>query len=214
MGTILASAIVGKLRADLVDEDADAWSDADLLEDLNEALRALAQVKVDSYVIREPVALEAGEQQVLPAGAVAVFDLHSNTVSGRPITLVDQELLDEATRFSSAAAQQTDVVHWTADPRDKTRFRVYPANNGDGSVWATYGAVPDALALGEPIPVADSNEPALFAYALGAAYRRNTQRQDLVKAGGYQQQFLTLLGLSARSQIAAAPKVSQSAGES
>lgn len=213
MGAILASAIVGKVRLDLVDEDAVTWTDADLLEDLNEALRALAQVKVDSYVIREPVVLVAGDEQVLPAGGVAVFDILANTASGKPVTLVDQELLDEATRFAVVvAAAQTDVQHWTADPRDKTRFRVWPASSGSGSVLTVYGAVPDAITLAEAIPVGDNNEPALVAYALGAAYRRNTQRQDLGKTQGYMQQFLSMLGLSAQAQIAAAPKVSQSFG--
>ncbi len=212
MGTILASAVVGKLRLDLVDEDAVTWTDADLLEDLNEALRALAQVKVDSYVLRQPLVLVAGEEQSLPPGAVAVFDITVNTVSRKPITLVDQEMLDEATRFAAAPAAQTDALHWMADPRDKTRFRVHPANNGTGSVSATFGAVPAPITLAEPIPVGDNNEPALVAYTLAAAYRRNTQRQDLAKTQGYTQQFLSMLGLSANTQIAAAPKVSQSAG--
>ncbi len=214
MGTILASAIVGKVRLDLVDEDAVTWTEADLLECLNEAIRATCEVKVDSYVLREPVTLEAGEEQTLPSGGVAVFDVLANTVSRKPVTLVDQELLDEATRFATVAAEQADVEHWTADPRDKARFRVYPANDGTGSVMTIYGAVPTAILIGEAIPIADDNEPALVARTLGAAYRRNTQRQDLGKVQGYMQQWLSMLGLSAQTQVAAAPKVSQSAGAS
>lgn len=212
MGIILASAIVAEVRADLVDAGSVTWSDPDLLADLNEALRALCSLKVDSYVIREPVTLDAGEDQVLPSGGIAIFDMLANTVSGMPVTLVDQELLDEATRFSPVPAQTEDVQHWTADPRDKTRFRVYPPNDGTGSVVTVYGAVPDAIDSNDAIPVGDNNEPAIKCYMMGLAYRRNTQRQDLGKSQGYFQQFLTMLGLSANTQIAAAPKVDQSAG--
>jgi hypothetical protein len=212
MGAILASAIVAEVRTDLVDAGAVTWSNADLLADLNEALRALCNLKVDSYVIREPVALDAGEEQVLPNGGIAIFDVLRNTVSGTPVTLVDQDLLDEATRFAAVASETADAQHWTADPRDKTRFRVYPANDGTGSVMTVYGAVPDPIDDGDPIPVGDNNEPALKAYMMGLAYRRNTQRQDLGKSQGYFQTFLTMLGLSANTQIAASPKVDQSAG--
>lgn len=212
MGTIVASAIVAKVRSDLVDADAVTWSDDELLEDLNEAIRATCQVKVDSYVIRESVALVEGEDQTLPENGVAVFDAHRNTASGKPVTLVDQELLDESLRFGAVPSAAVDVVHWTADPRDKTRFRVYPPNTGAGFLTMSYGAVPVAIAADEVIPIGDNNEPALVAYTLAAAYRRNTQRQDLTKTSGYMQQFLSMLGLSANTQIAAAPKVSQSAG--
>lgn len=149
---------------------------------------------------------------MLPTTSIAIFDILYNVNSGKRITLVDQEMLDEAARFAPDPGQKTDVAHWTADPRDKTRFRVYPPNNGTGQVLGVFAVVPDQVLIDSTLPIGDNNEPALVAYMLGAAYRRNTQRQDLVKSQGYTQQFLTMLGLSAQTQIAAAPKVSQSAG--
>ena len=48
--------------------------------------------------------------------------------------------------------------------------------------------------------------------ALGAAYRKDTQRRDLTKTAQYMQQWGQLLGLGAQADRAVAPKVSVSEG--
>jgi hypothetical protein len=212
MGTLAVQGIVDKLRLDLVDEAATTWTDDDLLECLNEAVRALCVVKSDAYVLTEYVGLAEGTVQSLPQDGIALIDIFENQASKRRVTQVDLELLDETSRFWPAGATTTDVKHFAADPRDKTQFRVYPPNDGYGSVYATFGANPDPMAFSDALSVGDHYEPPLVQYALGAAYRRNTQRQDLGKTQGYTQAFLTMLGLSAQTQIALAPRVSQSPG--
>lgn len=215
MGQLIVQNIVDKVRADLVDEDAVTWTDADLIEDMNEGIRALCTVKNDTYVISDFVDLVEGIRQTLPEGSVALFNIDENEASMRRITLVDRELLDETMAFWPAQEQAVDVIHFTADPRNKVQFIVYPPNDGTGSVRATRGATPDAVltsgAAGE-WPLNDQYEPAIVMYMLAAAYRRNTQRQDLQKTEGYMQKFFTLAGLSAQGQAAVAPKVSRSEG--
>lgn len=212
MGSVLVSSTIYRARLDLVDEDAVTWTDDDLVEDYNEALRALVQVKPDAYVLEDSIVLAAGTHQRLPDGGVAIFDLSENVASGRRVTLVDGELLDETSRFWPAGATSEDAIHWTADPRDKARFRVYPPNDGSGVVTGSYGAAPPEVHLYDAIPIADIYEPAIIRYVFSAAYRRNTQRQDLAKSEGYLRQFYNALGLSAQSQIAVAPRVSESPG--
>lgn len=203
---------IDKLRADLVDPDAVAWTDADLLECLNEAVRATCQVRTNAYPITEYIPLVAGTRQSIPAGGLAIFDVFENEVSKRRVTLVDLGLLDETYRFWPAGTTAVDVIHYCTDPRDPKEWRCYPPNSGAGSVYATYGAVPDPMTQSDAIPLSDEYEPALFARAMAAAYRRNTLRQDLGKTQGYMQQWATLVGLQAQSVIATAPRAGKEGG--
>lgn len=204
---------IAKARADLVDGNSATWSDDDLLECLNEAIRATCQVRPDAYVVTANVSLVAGTIQNLPTGATSLFDLLENVAAPqRRITQVDQSLLDETYRFWPGSTPQVYVQHFTADPRDKLQFRVYPPNDGTGEVVASYGAVPDPVTSSDVIPLGDQYEPALYARMLGAAYRKDTQRRDLTKTAQYMQQWGQLLGLGAQADRAVAPKVSVSEG--
>lgn len=217
MGTVLVSDTISNARSTLVDAAGTTWTDADLEAYYNEGLRALALLKPDAYVVDGDVALAAGTRQVLPEGAVAIFDVEYNSTSKRRVTLVDKELLDEMNRFWPAATQETDVQHWCADPRERTVFVVTPPNNGSGSVHAVYGAVPPAVGMStgtsSAIPVGDQYEPAILQYVLHRAYAKNTKRQDLGKSQAALQQFMTLLGIGSKGQAAVAPKVNTSPGE-
>jgi hypothetical protein len=212
MGAVLVSNTIARARLDLVDEDAVTWTDDDLVEYYNEAVRTIVGAKPDSNVVEGDIDLVAGTHQQLPEGGTAIFDITENVTGARRVTLVDGELLDETSRFWPAGAQSADAIHWTADPRDKTRFRVYPPNDGTGAVVGSYAAVPAEVHLYDSNPLADIYEPAIFMLVLSGAYRRNTLRQDLGKSEGYRRQAYNMLGLSAQSQLAVAPRVSESQG--
>lgn len=209
---IPVDAFIAKVRSDLVDEAAVTWSEEDLLEDTNEAIRATCQVRPDAYVITGALPLVAGTVQSLPTGAIALFDLIENVATGKVVTQVDQALLDESYRFWPANTPQAEVDHFSADPRDKTQFRCYPPNDGAGSVIGSYAATPDPVTSSDVLPLGDQYEPALLARTLAAAYRRDTQRRDLVKTTGYMQQFMQMLGAGAAADRAVAPKVALSEG--
>ncbi len=204
---------LAKARADLVDENVVTWTEDDLLECLNEAIRATCQLRPDAYVITDAVTLVAGTIQTLPAGATSIFDLIENVAPPqKSITQVDQSLLDESYRFWPGNTRQSEVDHYCADPRDKLQFRVYPPNDGTGAVVSSYGATPPTLTHSDLLPLGDQYEPALYARLLAAAYRKDTQRRDLAKTTGYMQQWERLLGGGAQAERAVAPKVSVSEG--
>lgn len=212
MGTLVASDIAREVRADLVDEDAVTWTEGDLLEDLNESIRIIVGVKNDAYTVTEYILLTDGATQTLPLGGISLVDIAENEASKRRVTQVDLELLDETSRFWPAGTESVDVIHYTFDPRDKTQYRVYPPNNGYGSVLATYSRVPDPVTYLDVIPIGDQYEPVIKALMMSLAYRRNTQRQDLAKSDGYMRTGLNLLGLSAQTETAIGPRVSKSPG--
>lgn len=210
---IPVSTEIDKARADLVDGNAVTWSDDDLLECLNEAIRATCSQRPDAYVITGSITLVAGTIQNLPEGAISLFDMVENVAApNKSITQVDQALLDESYRFWPGNTPQAEVDHYCFDPRDKLQFRVYPPNDGNGEVVASYGATPDPVTISDMIPLADQFEPALYAYLLGAAYRKDTQRRDLTKSVGYMQRWAQMLGGGAQADRAVAPKLAVSEG--
>lgn len=212
---MLASELIDGARLTLIDSAKVTWSDAELLGYLNEALRATAFGKPDMYTIRGFVSLVSGESQQIPAAGIALMDIDRNSDAngGRIVTQVDKSLLAECSRFWPAGTKQARVEHFTADPREPRRFRVYPPNNGAGSVDMLYGAVPTALtSVSDTIPVADTYQAALTAYVLSRAYAKNSKRQDLTKTSSYQGQWGQLLGLKSKAQVATSPRVTEVPG--
>lgn len=212
---MLASDLIngsGGVRVTLLDVSKATWSDNELVAYLNEALRTTCALKTDAYTRREPIAMAEGTRQELPEGGIEIFDLYENESDSSAVTMVDRGMLDHQNRFWPAATREVLVQHWAADPRDRRRFEVTPPNNGYGSVWALFGAVPDAIALGDEIPLPESYHNALKLFVLAQAYAKNSKRQDLGKQAGHLAEFRQALGLKSQAQAALAPTVARAAG--
>ncbi len=210
--TIQAATILDEASGILLDAvNHRTWPLSELRGYLNEALRATAFVKPDMYVVQAPFTPAAGVLQVLPSDGVAIFNITRNLIGRqRVVTQVDEGLLEEASRFWPAATQQAEVEHYTADPRNPQRFRVFPPANGLGSVEIMYGAVPPQINYDdEDLVIPDSFQTVLTNFVLSRAYAKNSKKQDLTKAGYYMQQWGAPLGLKSQAQIAVAPHVSQ-----
>mgnify|MGYP001559838227 CR=1 FL=1 len=219
----VASTIIARLRDTLLDEAAVVWSDDDLLQYISEAQRQIVFLKNDALPIEANLPLFTGVSQRLPLRSddfldgLCVIDVlrnydNTNELQGRSITLVDKELLDETNRFWPTATQTAEVDSWAADPRDPRRFLVSPPNDGTGYVTVLYGAIPGDLIASDVIELPDAYVPSIIYYALAQAYGKNSLKGDLVKSNFYTQQFMQGLGIKAQSQIAVAPKVSESSG--
>lgn len=213
--TILASVIINSALTTLLDIDRVTFSDDEMLGYLNEALRATAFVKPDMFVVQEFITPAAGVDQTLPAGGIALIDVIRNS-NGRIISEVDRQLLDESNRFWNAGTEVVTVEHYTVDPRNPLRYRVFPPNSGAGSIEIVYGAVPATLTAtsnsSDEIPVPDSYQNALTNFVLAKAYMKNSKKQDLVKSASAMQDWRTSLGLKAQAQIAISPKVAAEPG--
>lgn len=205
---ITAADIVNGAALTLVDVSHVTWSAAELLGYLNEGIRATAFVKPDMVPKQVFVTLAAGVLQSIPADGIALLDIQQNEISGRVVTLVNQQLLDECQRFWPAGTREVDVEHYTADSRTPRQFKVYPPNDGTGSVEIKYGSVPAALtSQGDALPVPDTYQAALTNFVLARAYAKNTQRQDLTKSAAAMQEWGRALGLKSQAQYVLAPKV-------
>jgi hypothetical protein len=208
MGTLLASALISQLRVTLLDPSpGQTWTDAMLLGYLNSAERAACLLRPELYTVRTAVPLAAGTDQVLPAGGTAVLRWERNATSKRACRLVDASLVDAMTPFWGAATQEVDVTDYALDPRERTRFRVMPPNNGTGSLIGPWCKVPTAIAtVGDPINLDDIYEDPLKQFVLSECYAANTLRQELGKAAAARAEFAKMLGVSAQSVVAVMPR--------
>src|SRR5882672_5126228 len=172
--TILVQVIIDEAATLLLDKAHRTWSLDDLLGYVNEALRATAFVKPDMYTVEAPFTPVAGVLQSLPSDGVALMGITQNlTGRKRNVTQVDESLLEEANRFWPAATPQAEVEHFTADPRNPRRFRVFPPADGTGSIQVLYGAVPPQINYEvEDLPVPDSFQTVLLEFVLSRAYAK------------------------------------------
>lgn len=213
MGTLVASALIAQLRVTLLDPSpGTTWTDPMLLGYLNSAERAACLLRPELHTTLGAIGLVAGVRQTLPAGSTALFRIDCNAASGRVCRLVDASLVDAAEPFWPAATQELDVTDYMLDPRERTRYRVAPPNNGSGSVIALRGTVPTAIAsTSGTINLDDIYEHPLKQFVLCECYAANTKRQDLAKAAAAFDLFVKLLGVAAQSAVAVMPSALQGA---
>lgn len=210
MGTLLASVIIDRVRATLVDPNGVGWSDDELYDYLSAAESAVCNAKPDAYTKLESVGLVAGPVQSLPDDAIQLFAVYYNTSDGSVINQVGIDLLNRATPAWPGSVMADIVEEYMTDERRPSGFLVNPPNDGTGAVMAFYGAEPPAFAVGSPsqvIHVKDSHQTALWAYTCSLAYAKNTKRADVVKSNNMMAMFNQLLGLRAAGQKASAPKL-------
>lgn len=190
--TILAS-----VKKTLVEDNApgaEQWTDAQLLEYLNEAGRQIVGFKPSANMVRASISLIAGVAQTLPDGALELFDVEGNTGGGAVLN-VDRQSLDLGDRNWRAATATGDVEEYAYDRKVPRIFYVNPPNTGTGAVDAVYSAIPadmntspdNAFTL-EQVYV----EAAKF-WMLARAYQQNTKRADTAKATDYFNSFTGLL---------------------
>lgn len=141
MSTILD--MISVARHILNDEGgAPRWSDADMMERINEGIRLA--VTFDPTVHNEEVtiSLGAGTEQVLPGAIVTPVRFLYNVASKSGITEVDLAVIDrESNGTWRSAAEAVDVIHVMHD-REHVDFYVYPPNTGAGEIVCLAGTFP------------------------------------------------------------------------
>ena len=134
--TLNASTILDSAATTLLDVAHRTWSADELLGycRTKRSARSAAARPADFYVVEEDMVLQAGIVQALPDNGILLIDIPRNSQSlpsgvlnpsFRVITQVDKMLQDEADRFWPIGTPQTEVEHYTFDPRNPRRFTVY-----------------------------------------------------------------------------------------
>ena len=204
--TTSVAGIVSSVRGTLIDASAVTFSDAVLVQYLNEAISATCFVKPEAYPVEASLALTTGIRQTLPAGATALLDVVA-TGSGTAVTQVDKALLEAADPNWPSANPVAGIDHYTADPRLPLQWLCYPPAAVGATAVVRYGTVPADVTLGDNIPLPDAYEACLIDYTLSRAYSMNSKKQDTTKEAYHKQQWGAALGLKTQAQVSNTPRI-------
>jgi len=211
--TVLASAILARVRSQLIDEGATRrWSDAELLRWLSDAERALVAASPSLGEVTAPFALAIGTKQTLTGQAFMLLDVRRNlgedgATPGRAITVVTRELLDGFDPLWHAGRRSATISNFVYDPRTPKTFYVYPPANGETQIEVSTANTPaEITALDQAITVPDLYQTALFDYVMFRAHQKDTDyAAGMEKAQVYLQLFTAFVGGHEGGKLAESP---------
>lgn len=202
MGTILISAIEGKVSKILRDKSVKYWAEPELLGWYNGAIRAILVLKPNAYVLNQNVQMVAGTRQSAPAGTTIFMAVRRNMgvdgiTPGRAPSFVEMDIIDRENPNWHADDPDAEVLHYSFDVRDPLHFYVYPPQPAatPGQVEVVCAAVPpDAAANTEKLILDDLYENPIIEYMLYRCYMKDSENlQNVNLAQAYLQNFIFLV---------------------
>ena len=204
MGTILASAIITKVQAELRD-DTTFFSSSFLLDGLNQAQRAIVLIKPSANTVSASVILVEGIEQSIPSTGSQLINVTYNrgtdgTTLGKDIKLISKDKLDAINPTWRSDTPSATVECYMFDPEHPTKFDVYPAqpSSGFGYVWMVYSKPASDIALtSNVISLDDIYETPLTQYL---HYKSRLKDRQFKDALNMYNAFLSSLGQKAMAE--------------
>lgn len=219
--TIQVSDVLELLTRETNDFDYADFSEANWLEWLNDAQRAVLLVRPDARTSVEKWQLAAGTKQSLPTGHRRLLSLGRNmggdgSTPGKTITgPISKDHLDTySPDWHKTASHAVEISHYMYNEANPTTFYVYPGAKADvgGNLVYVEGEVtkdPEELdAAGDNIDVPDIYVPALVDWCLYRAWSCDSDRSpNWQMAGRKFANFFNLLQVKLQSDLAISPKI-------
>lgn len=173
------SDIVSRARLVLNDADSVRWTDAELVNWINDGCRYIALRRPDACVVNGSLTCVAGSKQSIagltPPG-LRLLDVVRATASGRALRLVDREVLDTQVPNWHAATQAVPT-NYVFDNRDPQTFYVYPPAIVSTALEIIYSRVPIEITTGtlasQDLTPVDTFIDPLLNYVLYRAYSKD-----------------------------------------
>ena len=187
-----ARSILNRAAALLNDEEHVRWSEAELLEWLNDGQRAVAKgPSTDAYVLRNSVTAVEGTVQSLPDGAIRLVDVVKNG-SGGSVLQSDYAIVDilgSAWRAGSTGEAET----YFYDERNPLEFEVYPPQAGGETLEVVYNAQPGDAIINGDIAISDMYADSLIDYIVYRGMSKDTEdaSAELSRATAFYRAILT-----------------------
>lgn len=214
---VLASAILTRVRTQLIDSGATRWPDSELLKWLSDGQRAIVKLVPSASAKRATVPLAAGTLQALPDDAYMLLSVERNNVSdggtpGRAVRIISRELLDAFDPDWHTATRKKVAQNYAFDPNTPREYFVQPPNDGTGFVDVVYSELPaDVDADTDTLTVHDIYQTELVDYVLYRAYEKDADfAAGQAYASTYYQKFTAALGGTEEGTVAANPNLSLS----
>lgn len=182
--TVPVNTVTSRAAKVLNDDGMVSWTQAELVDWLNEGQLATVKLHPDANTKTINHALVAGAKQTNPADCIEIVDMPRN-VSGGVITPCDRAALDRFLPDWRTAPTASTVTHWMDDVQPDT-FYVYPAQSvTPATVVLTYSAVPTTVAAGGNISIRDIYQDKLVNYILYRAYSKDAEVGNAERAVAY-----------------------------
>ena len=158
------------------------WTAPEVIRYANDGQRDIALWRPDAFTTSAILTTVAGIKQALPSGATKLIRISGNGASGRVVTPIKQEMLDNSTPLWPNTTASATTLHYMYDERNPLEYLVYPPSNASATLRAVYANVPtdittpssDFLAgVSGNLSVADIFVNALLDYVLYRAYSKD-----------------------------------------
>lgn len=195
------SDILQRAGRQLSDHTHVRWTDAEIIDYINDAQRQIVLLRPDSNSRNESFQLASGSKQTLPARSTYLLRVTRNLGSdgntpGKVIfptlrSALDSETPDWHTKTGAA------VQHYIYDPNvDKKTFYVYPS--ADGYIEIVYSTAPDEVSgANDTLDLNDQWINAVLDWVLYRCFSKDSEYSgNAQQAAGYYQRFMEGLQIS------------------
>jgi len=211
--TVLASAIIDRVRTQLIDERVtQRWGDEELLRWLSDGQRTVVAMSPSLGEVTESLQLTEGTKQTLPAGTLMLLDIQRNMgadgeTPGRAVRPVTRELMDGMNPSWHAAARSSTISNYIYDPQRPRVYYVYPPSTGLTYLEVSRAANPAEITTTTDLLVVDDlYQTALFDYVMFRAHQKDSDyAAGEGKAQVYLQLFMAFMGQHEGAKLAESP---------
>jgi len=181
--------LLARIEAILQDTANVRWTEAELLNYINDGQREIANLKPDATATHANVHLGTGTKQSIPTDGLRLISVIRNmsgtagsSTGGRAIRLVSWDILDTQDpdwhnpTVTGDAAHGTIPKHFLFDEDDPLNFYVYPGVAGNAYIELVYSQRPtDLSAASSTIAIPDNYSNALIDYCLFKAFMKDAE---------------------------------------
>lgn len=208
MADITAQTIATRARLVINDVLGTRWIDSEVLDWVNAGEAAIAAIEPIAYVVTETLTLVAGTKQVLPTAGISLVDVVRNmgtdgNTPGDVVDSMERKVLDSLRPSWHSEATDASVLLFIHNPRDPSKFYVYPPQpaSGFGQIEVEYLKVPPALtSLSDALNLRDLYQEALLNYVLFRMYSKESKDGDKSLAETYYSAFIAAVGARTQSE--------------
>jgi hypothetical protein len=228
MGTLTGTNIIDRARFTLQDSSGVRWTDAELLDYINDAQREIVNVKPEATATHTNVLLAAGTEQTLPSGGLRLIKVTRNmsgsaadATGGKSIRIIEEDLVNSIDpdwhdpTVTGYSAHGSVVKNYVFDGDDPKKFYVYPGIKSGSSAYIeiVYSALPtDLSSVSSTIDVDDIYGNALLNFVLYRAYLKDAEyAANNQRAGSHYQLFTSSIAGGGQAELSLDPNVARGA---
>ena len=206
--------ILSRVEAILQDTANVRWTEAELLNYINDGQREITNIKPDATATHSNVQLVTGTKQTIPTDGLKLIgvirnmsDASGGATGGKAIRLVARDILDTQEpnwhdpTVTGDATHGTVPKHFMVDSNDPLNYYVYPGVAGNAYVELVYSQRPTDLAnTSATIAIPDNYSNALIDYCCFRAFMKDAEFAGNQQRAGAHYQTITV-SVQGKAQI-------------